>query len=423
MKHRLSRCVHGSVLLFCLNSVSLSLFAQPSAEFPTLTLSEAIEKTLTNNPQLSQFNLTQQQLVSQRESASLSPGYELSFELENFAGTGDVTGIDSAEITVALSSVIELGDKRDSRLSVANEWLNRVELDNHIQTLDVLGALTQRFIELLTTQAEIKLNKEATALSKALFSTVEKRARQGAASDSEVMRARATLTRGRIQQSNLQRKLERQKVSLARFWGETDVTFSKIDGDLFVFGESQSFSELYEKVRQSPSVTIFASEVRLKEAEIRLAKAQGKADLSWQFGLRHFEESGDAGLTLGVSMPLFSESRNRGAINASLSQRNALELQRSERLLALHDRLFSAYSLREQFIHAHTQLKVSVIPDLEKALRITREGYDRGRLKYQDWIAAQQELINAKQQLIETASAALLNQALIEQLSAEPLTN
>ena len=54
---------------------------------------------------------------------------------------------------------------------------------------------------------------------------------------------------------------------------------------------------------------------------------------------------------------------------------------------------------------------------------ITRDAYDKGRLKYQDWIAAQQELLDAKQQRIETASAALLNQAVIEQLTATALTN
>ena len=121
-------------------------------------------------------------------------------------------------------------------------------------------------------------------------------------------------------------------------------------------------------------------------------------------------------------MPLFNESRNSGTVKSALAERNALEYRRSDRLLALHSRLYSAYSQREQFIAAHQQLKQSVIPDLEKALTITRQAYDRGRLKYQDWITAQQELLKAKQQMIETATVALLNQAVIEQLTAQPLT-
>ena len=52
---------------------------------------------------------------------------------------------------------------------------------------------------------------------------------------------------------------------------------------------------------------------------------------------------------------------------------------------------------------------------------LTRQAYENGRYRYQDWIAAQEELLTAKQQHIESATAAQLNQALIEQLIAEPL--
>jgi len=55
-------------------------------------------------------------------------------------------------------------------------------------------------------------------------------------------------------------------------------------------------------------------------------------------------------------------------------------------------------------------------------LVLTQDAYEKGRYRYQDWIAAQEELLTAKQQLIEAATAAQLSQALIEQLTAEPLT-
>lgn len=409
--------------LACIFSLSGFFVPMAAATEQALTLKAAVQKTLSQNPQLHQFSFTRERLMAEREINALKPAYELGMEIENFAGSGGANGFDSAEITVALSSVIEMGDKRQSRVSVVDARLDRFDLERQAQTLDVLGEVTRAFIQLLSTQEELQLSSEAVALSKGLYKTVQERAKRGAASDAEVMRAKAMYTQSLLRLDGVRQKLERQKVSLARYWGNTTLSYSELEGNLFAFGSPLNFAELYNKVKASPAITVFASEMRLKEAEVRLAQTQNQTDLKWQFGVKRLEESGDTALTLGFSMPLFTEQRNRGHINAALAERNAVAYQRSDRLLALHDRLFTAYSQRQQFVAAYQRLKKDIIPDLERALTITREAYDRGRLKYQDWIAAQQELLNAKQQLIETASAALLNQSVIEQLTAEPLTN
>jgi len=408
------------VILSCCVVLPFRIQAEPQ---PILTLDKAIERTLAQNPKLYQFTLVRQSILAQRETSELSPGFMLGLDVENAEGSGAMKGMDAAEVTLSLSSVIELGDKRTSRITVVDASMGVFELTRQAQTLDVLGELTSAFIRSLSTQEMLNLSIEAVKLSEALYKKVRKRAQRGAASDAEVMRARAMLTQARLQHSNILKKLERQKIALSTYWGETQPTFSNLQGDLFAFGQEFAFDALYEKVKKSPAIEVFASEKRLKNAELRLAKSQSSADLSWQFGVRRFEETGDSALTFGLSIPLFSESRNRGEVKSALAKRNAVEFKRIDTLLSLHDQLFKAYSLRQQNMDAYRQLKNSVIPDLEQALTLTRAAYVRGRLKYQDWIAAQQELLSAKQQMIESASAALLNQAIIEQLTAEPLTD
>jgi len=408
-------------ILFCCFIGPLPLKA--AIQTQTLSLEKAIEWTLAQNPQLHQFTFVHQGILGLRETAALRPGYELGLDVENAAGSGVMKGLDAAEVTLSLSSVIEMGDKQSSRISVAEAKLDVFELNRQAQTLDVLGQLTSTFIRGLDTQEQLSLSTEALKLSEALHEKVRERAKRGAASDAEVMRARAMVTQSRILRSNIFNKLERQKVALSRYWGETQASFSSLQGDLFIFGNEKSYQALYEKVKQSPAINVFASEQRLKEAQLRLAKSQNSGDLSWQFGARRFEETADTALTLGVSIPLFSQSRNTGKVKQVLAEHNAVAYKRTDVLLNLHEQLYKAYSLRQQNIASYQQLTTHVIPDLKKALSLTQLAYDRGRLKYQDWIAAQQELLSAKQQMIESASAALLNQATIEQLTAEPLTN
>lgn len=412
-KHRMA-----FVILSCCLVLPFHIQAEPQI----LTLENAIDRTLAQNPQLYQFTLVRLGILAQRETSELSPGFTLGLDVENAAGSGTMKGMDAAEVTLSLSSVIEMGDKLMSRISVVDANLDVFELTRQAQTLDVLGKLTSAFIRSLTTQEQLTLSAEALTLSEALYKKVSQRAQRGAASDAEVMRARAMVTQSRILRSNILKKLKRQKIALSRYWGETQPVFSNLQGDLFTFGQEKSYQALYEKVKQSPAIDVFASEQRLKAAELRLAKSQNSGDLGWQFGVRHFEETADNALTLGVSIPLFSQSRNTGEVKRVLAERNAVAYKRADTLLNLHEQLYTAYSLRQQNITSYEQLTKHVIPDLKKALSLTQLAYDRGRLKYQDWVAAQQELLSAKQQMIESASNALLNQAIIEQLTAEPLT-
>jgi len=387
-----------------------------------LTLKQAIEFTLDQNPQLHQFQFVQQRLSANRQTSALKPAYKLSFDLENFAGSGETNGLDNAEMTVALSSILELGDKRRSRSELVDAGLFKAELEQQVATLDLLGDLTATFINALTLQEELNLASKEVSLSQSLLKAVKIRAQQGSGSDIEVMRARAMLNQSKIRKNTLLQKLKQQKVSVAKYWAETTVNFSNFDGSLYAFSKPEKFKTLFDKLKASPAIEVFASELRIKKAGIQLAKSQGSGDIEWQVGVRQYEQSGDNALTLGLSIPLFSESRNQGAINAALADQNAVHYQRQDVMLALHEQLFIAYTQRQQYIETYQQLKTQVIPDLEKALKLTREAYNRGRLKYQDWILAQQELLKAQQQLINNASSALINQSVIEQLTAEPLT-
>ena len=409
--------------LVCLSWLVLPVNSFATTDQLVLTFEDAVEKTLIQNPALHQFKLSSERLMAERDTHSLKPGFEIGAELENIAGSGNRQGIDNAELTIALSSVIELGHKRQARISLSDAGIHQSDYERQAQTLDVLGTMTQAFIAVLSTQVELDLTTESVSLSEALYNTAHKRAQRGAGSDAQLMRAKAQVSQAKIQQESLQAKLERQKVSLARFWGTTTIEFPRVAGDLFAFSQPEPFEKLYKRVKQSPAMTFFSSDERLKDAQIALAKTRNYADVTWQVGVRRFEDTDDAALTFGFSMPLNTANRNNGQVKAAMLSRDILTYQRQEQLILLHEQLFNAYSQLQQFIQTHKQLQQNVIPDLEQALRITQDAYNRGRLPFQDRIIAQQELLSAKKQLIETASAALINQAIIEQLTAEPLDN
>jgi outer membrane protein, heavy metal efflux system len=210
-------------------------------------------------------------------------------------------------------------------------------------------------------------------------------------------------------------------MALALLWGDNSVEFSHLQGDLFEFGSSDSFESLFERVSDSPAIHVYASEQRVREAEIQLARSQSESEIDWQVGIRRMEEIDEIAFTAGFSVPLFRVERNRGEVQAALAARDEIRFQRETTLLNLHSRLFDAYQQRQQSIAAVEQIRSEVIPNLNEALTQTRDAYESGRYSYLEWIGAQREMLAAQRALVDAASTALLNQALIEQLTAQPL--
>ncbi len=393
-----------------------------SGEQP-LTLSEALSRTMAQNPGLQVFDLRLEALEGGRFTADQSPVLETGLEVENFLGSDNLQGVDGAEYTLSLSSVLELGGKRQARVSVVESRYGLLEAERRAETLDVLGRVTQLFVATLALQEKLQLAAEAVGLAETTHASIARRATRGATPEAEVLRARAALTQSQIEHSRLQAEFENRKVALASLWGDTDPEFKLLHGDLFQFGSSDSFEALYQRVNDSPAIQVYASEQRIRVAEIQLARSQSESDIRWEVGIRRLEEMDDTALTAGFSIPLFAGRRNRGELQAAQAARNEVGFRRQDTLLRLHSRLFAAYHSRQQSIEAVKRIRSQMLPDLSQALTQTRDAYESGRYSYVEWTAAQRELLSARLALIDAATTALLNQALIEQLTAQPLAS
>lgn len=409
--------------LFLVSLLALTINVNPAAHAGeiALTLPDALSSTLAQNPRLKVFDFRLAGLEGRRLTADQSPALEAGLEVENALGSGDLQELDDAEYTLALSSVLELGGKRQARVGVVDTRYGLVEAERRADTLDLLGQVTQRFVTTLTLQEKLALAAEALALAERSHEIVAGRARRGAAPQAEVLRARAALAQSRIDRDRLEAELESRKLALASLWGATTPAFRSLQGDLFQFGTAYDFETLYQRVRDSPAMQVYASEERLRKAELQLARSQSEGDIRWQVGLRRFEESNDTALTAGVSMPLFSGGRNRGELQAAQAAASEVRYRREDTLLRLRTRLFEAWQTRQQAVAAVQLIREVVVPDLTEALDLTRQAYERGRYSYVDWVSAQRELLSARQALVDAAATALLNQALLEQLTAQPL--
>jgi len=388
-----------------------------------LTLDDAVRRTLQQHPQLQAFSIRFGALDSEREAASLRPAFRLGVEAESIAGSGPYSGTDSAELSVSLSSVLELGSKRAARVDVATSRYALAEAQRDARALDLVGEVTRRFVTLLALQEKLAVAGDATALAQRSVELVKQRTRRGGSPEAELLRAEAALAQAQLAEAALKADWQSSRYALASLWRGNASEAAVLRGDLFKLDTPATFDGLLQRVEQSPAISVYASKERLRAAELVLAQSRSSLDIDWSVGARRFEDTGESAFTAGVSVPLFTGRRNQGEVGAVLAQRDEVRLQREAALLELRSQLFSAWQAYRQNADAAQRIRQGVLPLLERALAQTRDAYERGGYSYADWVSAQRDLLDARNAAIDTASRALVSQALIEQLTAEPLTD
>jgi cobalt-zinc-cadmium efflux system outer membrane protein len=408
------------VVVLCTLSTTAAA-QQAAAPEPPLTLRAALEQALARNPQLQGFQFRLRAQEARAATAALRPPWELRAELENVAGTGELSGADAAEATFSLSRVIELGDKRTRRVEAASAARDLVETERAAAQLDVTAEVARRFIHVASDQEQLLLTRRATELAQETLDSARLRVQSARAPEVELNRARIALARAQIEQEHAEHELATSRRKLAAMWGATEDRFGRIEADLFSLPRAPSFEQLADAIPRSFDLARFASEARLRDAELRVAEARARSDLAISAGIRHLQTADDQAFVLGATLPLGARSRATGAIAEARAQRELTDSEREAHRVRVLAQLFEVC---QELTHSVTEaqtLRESVAPEMEAALESTQYAFERGRYSYLEWTEAQRELIAVRRALIEASANAHLFQVEIERLTRTEL--
>jgi cobalt-zinc-cadmium efflux system outer membrane protein len=387
-----------------------------------ITLAQALDTALKNNPELaaSRYELTAAQARIIQADLRLNP--ELGLELENFAGSGDVSGTDALETTLAFSQVIELGGKRSLRRSVAEADSDLVTLELRARQLDLLAEVTRKYIDVVAAQERARFGGENTALAQRTLDAIAARVKAARSPIAEESRARIALTRAQIDQRQAALALETARSALSLTWGRVDPQFDSANADLFAFEPLEPFEALAAQVERNPDIVRFATNARLRDAEVQLAQAQVRPNVAFSIGVRNFRDSGDNALVAGFSMPLAVHDRNQGAIREARARRAQSDAELTASRTRVLGTLYALYRETGATRERATALRNDALPQARDALTQTQRGYERGRFSFLELLTTQQELLALSEAAIDAAADYHRLLAELERLTSEPLT-
>lgn len=383
-------------ILWMVLSIPVAWSQEASSKAPSLTLLQAAELTLERNPRFRSASFSREAAAADLDQAALKPQWSVSLQVEDFAGTGTVSGFDASETTLRLSRIFQRSDVRSGRMSIASAHAAQLENGLEIERLDLMTLLARRFATVVNKQDILQLAEESADVWRIARELVEARERAGAAPAVERLRTEIRLASAGLQVENAEHALRAARLSLAATWGDLIPTFGQANARLCSLAELAPFEAVVTNLGQNPDLLRFASEQRLQDARAQLATARQRPDWALNAGIRRLEQLNDQALVLGVSMPLGSSSRAAPALRRANALRQKSEFEEQAARLDIRATLFELY---QELVHTRSRVQLfdaEILPRASTILEQIRAGYSVGRFSHLELVTAQAEFLAAR---------------------------
>lgn len=364
-----------------------------SGALAVLTRSDAISRALDSDPGVAAASESLHASEALARQARLRSNPSLDVQLEDFGGSGSVSGFDGAQATYTLSQEIELGGDRRARASFADRETGAARIRAGLSELDLREAVELAFIEAQAAEALVSVAQSRLEVAAEFAATVDRRVR--AARDPEAARSRvsARLAETEVEMDTTKARAQAAKAALASYWGGAP-DFS-VEKATFFNPPPRDVSG-----NGSPDIALAEAERDSATARVEIERAKRAPDPSVRAGFRQLREVDESAFVVGISVPLPIWNRNSGSIAAARAdaRRAEYEVAARERELARE----SAY-LTSQTEAARAEIKAyaeRIIPSSEEALSQSLRAYRQGGLSYIEVLDAQTSLTEARMRQI-----------------------
>lgn len=381
------------------SDASLPLLVPSNEPLPdNLTLEGALAAAEARSPAIVSARASVAAAQGRLRQAGFRDNPELSVEVENFLGTGELSGVRSAELTVAVSQRLDLGGRRSSRQAVGRAELAVSELRLLITQAELARSVRQQFATAVAARDRLRIAAENEQRSRELARIANILVEVGREPPLRALRAQAAASQAAAELSAAQAEEASSRRTLAALFG-ADTAPSAIAGELVEPLPTASLPV------ESLDVRLANAQLALAEASLQQQLAERRLDPAVGVGIRHVQELGDQALVAGFSMPLPIRNRNSGNIQAAQAEIRAAEAERASARVGASTRIANATANLSAATARVEALERGAIPEGREALRLAQLSYEAGKIELIELLDAQAAFTSAQTQLIEARLA------------------
>lgn len=404
----------------CSAALLASSFALPLRAEAPMDFAEAARRTLAAHPDTRRLAAELEAARARATGAGLAPALEASAELENFAGTGSTHGVDAAELTLSLGSVVERGGKRAARIAAVERGLDLLSIEQRITVLDRLAETGRRFVALAVAQERAAIARAALEQANTTIALIRPRVEAARSPRTELLNAEIERSRAETELGAALRERVSLQAALAAQWGAPQERPTVTLALLEVPVPARS-DDLAAALQATPDLERYASERRLAEARIELARAQAAPDWRWQVGIRRLEDTDDTALVAGLSIPFGQARRAEPSLREQRAEFARVEATAATRRIELEQLLVAEVERLHALSERVEAISGQQLPRAREARELTERGYHIGRFPYRELALASEQLLALEVACIEAARQYHLTRIEVERLTGAQL--
>lgn len=284
-----------------------------------LSLRQAVEQTLTHHPELAIAGAEVDALRGASMQARAHPNPEVALTQE---GTSNPT----RTTTVQINQPIELGGKRQARVSAAESAAELARADLSARRHALAAAVMTAFFDVLTGQERVRLAEAALELSRRSSLATSQRVKAGKLSPVEETKAKVAEANVRIELAQASSEANAARARLASAMGRP-LGPVMLEGRLDELPPVLNHAGFQARLDQSPALQRAEIEVRRRQAMIAVENARRVSDITVSLGAKRDQEQGRTQAVIGLSIPLPLFDRNEGNILEALKREDKARLE------------------------------------------------------------------------------------------------
>lgn len=403
--------------------VALGLSAGVGVAEPAPAFTDLLRQAQETAPRLAEARADIARAEGLAEQARVRPNPTVGLEVENFSVSGPYRGLSQTETTASISQTFELGGKRSARISAGQAEVQAARLRAARAQADFAFDLVGAYAEAEASDRRLQLANEALSLSeddariaRAFVAAGREPELRRIQAEAAVQAARATVDEAQAARATAFSSLTAMAGGAAPI---TSIPVSLLD---------QGSAALPRAPNPSVAPAYLAAQAEREAAARRLNVERRRAspDVNVSVGFRRFGNPngpGSGGVSdpasaflAGVSVPLPLFDRNRGNIRAVQAEVTAAEARLNAARL---DADAAARSGTARVAAAESRFRAASegVLAADEAYRLTRIGYEAGRLNLAELIVARRALTDARAQTIAATVERVSAQAALTRLS------
>jgi cobalt-zinc-cadmium efflux system outer membrane protein len=384
-----------------------------------IDLATAIRRAIEADPRMPGTQLEVEAARGGVLQAGKRPNPELQVEIEDFFGTGDYRGFDSATLTVSLQQKFERGGKREARLAAAAGKESVAMAEIAVAMREIIAQTKIDYIAVLGAAEKIEVLRRALKRFEDLVPLLKRRVEAGASPQADVGRGDLAAGKVRVLLEKARIELQSAKRQLVSNWqGRLDEA-ATVAGRLRHNGHPLTpLQVLLSAMEEHPAIRAWTAVYAQREGELRVQRATASPDITLGLGVSRVYESNDTTMRFSGSMPLPIHDRNEGGIIEAERKLEKVEFERQAALRTIRRKLIDAHAELEANCFEAKRLQEGVIPVARRTTDDVQNSFDQGRLGVKDLLDSNRDIYEVEVANVEAELRCHAAAAKVETLAA-----